>query len=378
MKTEPYRINEEDVQEILLQGLNRTSNAVTVTEWKPLEEPGPEIIYTNNAFTQISGWTIEEVLGRSPRFQHGPDTSEATRKYIRNHLDEKKGVSTEILNYRKDGTSYWADLTIFPHTDDRKLWLAIKKDITARKLQEIKLESENRQLQSAVLTARKMIAMIAHDLRGPIAGIADSLEYLTTEKDSLDHDTRNSFIELLSTSSKSVRHLVDNILQWSVHQEYSITVEPVPCTILSMMDDVLNLYKVALQEKDITIHNAIPPKFTLFSDEHLLNAVLRNIISNAIKHSPVKGRIAIEIHEHAHGTWITVTNDGKAIFSDTEMHPLTDELLYELNKERKHHGLGLIMCRDFMIKMGGMVSIGNAPGGGTRVRIECPEKALIH
>lgn len=94
------------------------------------------VIYANPAFTRITGYEVEEVLGRNPRFLQGPDTSQATRMAIREALAAGKPVRVEILNYRKDGTPYWADLSIVPVADEQgeiTHYVSTQMDITQRK-----------------------------------------------------------------------------------------------------------------------------------------------------------------------------------------------------------------------------------------------------
>lgn len=94
------------------------------------------IIYANPAFTRITGYEVEEVLGRNPRFLQGPDTSQATRMAIREALAAGKPVHVEILNYRKDGSPYWLDLSIVPVRDEQgeiTHYVSSQMDITERK-----------------------------------------------------------------------------------------------------------------------------------------------------------------------------------------------------------------------------------------------------
>ncbi|MEO1766111.1 putative bifunctional diguanylate cyclase/phosphodiesterase [Thiobacter aerophilum] len=94
------------------------------------------IIYANPAFTRITGYEVEEVLGKNPRFLQGPDTSQATRMAIREALAAGKPVHVEILNYRKDGTPYWLDLSIVPVRDEQgeiTHFVSSQMDITERK-----------------------------------------------------------------------------------------------------------------------------------------------------------------------------------------------------------------------------------------------------
>ncbi len=127
------------------QIVERAQDVIIVTEAAPLDEPGPRIVYVNPAFTRLTGYTPEEVIGRSPRFlQHPPAVDPDTLRAIRRGLESAEGFHGPILNFGKDGTSYWLDMRIFPLCDDQGRvthFAAIERDVTARMLREMELHS---------------------------------------------------------------------------------------------------------------------------------------------------------------------------------------------------------------------------------------------
>lgn len=112
------------------------SDAVIVTEAEPLTENGPKIVYVNNAFTDITGYTPEEVLGQTPRILQGPDTEDSTKSRIHDSLLRGEPSREEILNYSKAGTPYWLDMNIVPLRNsfgDITYFAAVERDITEQK-----------------------------------------------------------------------------------------------------------------------------------------------------------------------------------------------------------------------------------------------------
>ncbi len=123
---------EVDAQQrrLLSTAVEASSQGVMITNAKQ------EIVYINPAFTQMSGYALEEVVGMTPRFLQGAETSEAARAQIREALAAAKPVRVEILNYHKSGRPYWLDLSIVPVRDDEgelTHFVAIEVDITERK-----------------------------------------------------------------------------------------------------------------------------------------------------------------------------------------------------------------------------------------------------
>ena len=124
---------------LLGTSIARLNDIVIITEVSPLDEPGPRIVFVNDAFVRRTGYSREEALGRSPRFLQGPKTQRAELDRIGAALKEMKPVRAELINYRKNGEEFWLDLDLVPIADDRGQFthfVAVERDITRRKLSE--------------------------------------------------------------------------------------------------------------------------------------------------------------------------------------------------------------------------------------------------
>ncbi len=131
---------EQDAELRFLRSIVENANdAILVTEAEPFEEPGPRIVYVNETFTRMTGYTLEDVKGKTPRILQGPNTDPEPRRKIREALELWKPVRVELLNYRKDGTEFWVELNIVPVADDRGWythWVSVQRDVTERKQEE--------------------------------------------------------------------------------------------------------------------------------------------------------------------------------------------------------------------------------------------------
>lgn len=120
----------------LIEIIENANDVIIVTKADTIDPPGPEIIYVNEAFTELTGYSAEEALGNTPRMLQGPETRESARESIKNALLKKIPHRTEILNYAKDGTPYWLDLSIIPLHDNNgevKYFAAIERDLSKQK-----------------------------------------------------------------------------------------------------------------------------------------------------------------------------------------------------------------------------------------------------
>ncbi|MCC6731555.1 MAG: PAS domain S-box protein [Chthonomonadales bacterium] len=143
--------------------------AVLVTEAAPLDRPGPRIVYVNPAFERLTGYSRREVIGHTPRMLQGPRTDRRRLETVRASLQRERPITTQITNYRKDGSEFLLQIDISPIRDgDGRLthWLAIERDVSGRARAEQDLRESEARLRSIVETA--VDGMIAIDEAGVV------------------------------------------------------------------------------------------------------------------------------------------------------------------------------------------------------------------
>lgn len=152
--------------------VEKANDVILITEAEPFNKPGPGIVYVNPAFTQMTGYTPEEVLGKTPRILQGPDTDLAVNAQIRASLQKWKPVQVEVLNYRKDGTKFWSELNIVPIADETGWythWVSVQRDVTARKAEQARSEQINQELERRVQERTGALAAVNAALEAEIA-----------------------------------------------------------------------------------------------------------------------------------------------------------------------------------------------------------------
>ena len=137
------RHKSEEQLRLLESSIARLNDIVMITEAGPFSAPGPRIVFVNEAFERRTGYTREEVLGRTPRLLQGPDTQRGELDHIRAALEQWEPVRVDLINYKKNGDPFWVDLDVSPVWDSsRKLthWVAVGRDISERKSAEEKIQ----------------------------------------------------------------------------------------------------------------------------------------------------------------------------------------------------------------------------------------------
>jgi len=139
-------VRENVFVKLLEQAVDHTRIGITITD--PNQHDNP-IIYCNEGFLKLSGYTEEEVLGENCRFLQGEETKQESKNQLREAIQSKQQVSVEILNYRKDGDIFWNDLHIDPiyiEEEDQYYFVGIQKDITEQKKSEEQLKTTYKEI----------------------------------------------------------------------------------------------------------------------------------------------------------------------------------------------------------------------------------------
>ncbi|MFM6157797.1 MAG: PAS domain S-box protein, partial [Sphaerospermopsis kisseleviana] len=154
-----------------------TNDAILITESESIDESGPRILYMNQAFTRMTGYTPEEVLGKTPRILQGPKTDPVALERIRNALLSWETVTVEMINYRQDGSEFWVEFNLVPVADQKGYythWIAVQRDITERKRIEEALRRSEEKFRSLIENTLDIITIL--DSEGTIQYISPSVE----------------------------------------------------------------------------------------------------------------------------------------------------------------------------------------------------------
>ncbi len=186
------------------QALAQLRESILITDAQ-LDAPGPHIVYVNDAFTRMTGWQAEEVIGKNPRFLQGPKTTRKTMDRLRLNLENGERFTGEDINYRKDGSEFYIDWYIEPMRNvhgEITHFVAVQRDV-----------SEQRALEKNLLVAQRLESIgllasgIAHDLNNVFAPILIVPQILRQQVDDSGQE------ELLALMESSARRGIDLVKQ---------------------------------------------------------------------------------------------------------------------------------------------------------------------
>lgn len=196
-------------------------DVIIVTKSFPINEPGPEIVYVNKAFTDLTGYTQQDVIGKNPRILQSSETNAETKKLIRLGLEQKSPVRATIKNYSKNGDEYWLDLSILPLKDSKGIvthFVAIERDITEQKNIETNLEVLSRtDSLTGLLNRRAFDEFLENELsrfkrNGEIYSLLMlDIDHFKSINDQYGHATGDDAIQLITQACQSNLRLHDQM-----------------------------------------------------------------------------------------------------------------------------------------------------------------------
>ncbi len=232
-------------------------------------------------------------------------------------------------------------------------------DITDRKISEEALKESEAKLKEINASKDKFFSIIAHDLKNPFNGIIGFSNILKEETNELDVPTIQQYANMINKAALQVFRLLENLLSWARIQQNQVSLNPTTLMLKEITNDAISLLKENANKKRITIANNIPDELNIKADSEMLNTIIRNLLSNAIKFTPSNGKIELNAVEEKNHVEISVKDNGKGISKEnlSKLFKLDSSYSTPGTEKEEGTGLGLILCKEFVEKHGGTISV---------------------
>ena len=364
--------------DIFFAAIETTRMPMLVTDPRQPDNP---IVFANRAFISMSGYSAEDVMGRNCRFLQGPETNRDTITEIRQAIEERREVTTEILNYRKDGSTFWNALFVSPVYDEHGnlvYFFASQLDVSRRRDAESALSRSQRMEALGQLTGG-----ISHDFNNLLQVISGHLDILrmNLERDEINAALAKKSVQTARNAVSKAATLTQQLLAFSrkQHQEgRQINLNAAVKGITELVHETLG--------SGIAVQTILAPELpNCRVDPSQLEMSLLNILVNARDALPDGGKVVIETKtvnvtpEDVHAfsglrpgryAAVAVTDNGTGI--PAEIIGRVMDPFFTTKEEGKGTGLGLSMVYGFAKQSGGQASIYSEVGQGTTVRLYFP------
>lgn len=370
--TERKKIEKDNLA--LSTAVKQSPTSIIITDTQGIIE------YTNPKFTEITGYTYDEVIGKNPNILKTGHTVSEDYKKLWETITNGNTWRGEFLNKRKNGDHYWELASISPIIDENETiikYIAVKEDITERKKTEDALIHSEKELMQANATKNMFFSIIAHDLKGPVGNFIQLLDLLKENFNEISDEEKLDYINMLLGLSGKTNKLLDDLLLWARIQMNTLEFDINKVNLKALVNFSMSFVEEKAIEKNIKIISDID-NISVKINESSVNTVIRNLLSNSIKFSHKNSKVYIksEISESTNSIEISVKDNGVGIPKESIDNLFKIETTfstYGTNKE-KGTGLGLIICKELIEKNNGIIRVESEEKVGSTFYITLPIK----
>ncbi len=367
---EPGVLNPQDLLDAFMKSGERMSvlhravesarNGIVITD---PNSPDNVIVYTNTAFLELTGYSLNEVIGSNCRFLQGMDRDQPQLATVRKALQEAVPCMEVLRNYKKDGTMFFNELSLAPVFDNGGAliyFIGVQNDITARKEQEKRVS--------------EFYSMVSHELRTPLSSIRASLDLVSDGSAGRIPDSAKRLIQIANQNAERLSKLVDDILdlkkiesgKMSLHYQM---VEP---------GSVVNLVNESLQQlassSNIELLSDVACTRQFCADPDRIMQVLTNLVANAIKFSPPGGSVTVRVEDAGNSVKFIIIDQGPGIApgDQAKLFMKFQQLDSSDTRPQTGTGLGLSISKAIVQLHGGEIGVESKVGHGSKFWIVLP------
>ena len=357
---------EEQRLKLLETVITQSRDSIIITEPDSDNLTVPKIIYTNPAFTNMSGYESDEILGKTPEIFKGPNSDELEYSKLINAIKDKKECLIETISYKKSREEYWVRFSMIPiYNSENKVshWISIQRDVTEEKNQEKEKEQLIRELTQNNKDLKQFSYITSHNLRAPLSNLIGLLNLI--------EDTPNDnqeLKELIGGFSKSTHLLNDTINDLakvmiikdnpSILKE-EILVKGIFENVFCQLNSQIELYKPIIK---LDFEKAT----TLYVNKAYIESILMNLLTNSIKYKSENRKLKISIATSQINDTVVLTFKDNGIGIDLERNYDKVFGLYQrFHNYPDSKGLGLYLVKSQVETMGGIIDIESEVNKGT-------------
>lgn len=361
---------EEQRLRLLETVITQTKDAVMITDIDTSKSAIPNIIFVNSAFTDMTGYPAEEVIGKSPEMFFGKKSDILEFDKLKTAIQEYKECFIETISYKKSDEEFWVNFSMIPVTDkdgEHSHWISIQRDVTEEKEKEKEREQLIRELTQNNKDLKQFSYITSHNLRAPLSnltGLLNLIEDITIEDPELK-EIINGFSKSTHLLNETINDLVKVIIikdNPSIQRE-KVLIKDVFENVFNQLSFLISVNKPILKIdlEDVTI---------LDINKSYLESIFLNLLTNAIKYRDPSRQLRVTISTKVVDDDLIITFKDNGIGIDLEKNMDKIFGLYQrFHNYPDSKGLGLYLVKSQVESMGGTISVASTVGKGTTFTI---------
>ncbi|WP_405294017.1 ATP-binding protein [Algibacter sp. Ld11] len=335
-----------------------------------------KIFEVNKSLETISDYKTEDLIGINSEELNLWGQKGDRQKFLSSLSTNGYVKDNEYVFRKKSGELFPGLITAqIININNEDCIISVINDISNRKKAELNLRNSEATLRELNSTKDKFFSIIAHDLRTPFNGIIGFSQILSQQIKENNYEDIDEYAEIIQTSSEHAMALLSNLMEWSRSQSGQIKFNPQYIDLIALTQTTVELLKTSAEQKQININLNTPANIIIYADKEMIETVLRNIISNALKFTPKNGVITIHAEEKNTEHIISITDNGVGIPQDNLEKLFKIDRSYSTagTNDESGTGLGLILCKDFIDYHKGKIWVKSEIGKGTSIFFSLPK-----
>ncbi|HIC44946.1 MAG TPA: response regulator [Sulfurimonas sp.] len=345
--------------------LNEYTNAIDSSAIVAKTDTKGIITYANKIFCRVSGYEKQELIGVNHNIVRHKDTSKAFYQDMWKEIKSNHIFQGTIKNRKKDGSTYYIDLTIVPLSDPMQgvlEYISIGYDVT-------KLVSAKEEAHQASMAKERFLSAMSHEIRTPLNAILGFVSVLEEQnKDELGQH----YLSIISRSGKQLLHLINDILDFSKINHSQIKIHNEVFHTHETFSHLIDLFSQSAKEKSIVFKAELSkdiPSY-IYADLMRIQQIISNLLSNAIKFTENHGEVQISITNEKRNLIIKVKDNGIGISKENQDNVFKPFI--QAQKDHEGTGLGLAITRELITAMKGQINLESIQGKGSCFTVSLP------
>jgi PAS domain S-box-containing protein len=337
------------------------------------------IEYVNPKFTEITGYSAEEAMGKNPRILKSGNTSNVVYKQMWDTISTGGVWSGELLNRKKNGELFWEEVkvaSIKNEEDEIINYIAIKDDISVRKRMEAELLVAKNKAEESDKLKSAFLANMSHEIRTPLNSIIGFSELLADLH--FDIEEKDEFIGHIISSGNSLLGIINDIMDISKIESGMVSIRTREVQVLQIVTEIRKQFLMRFEKKGIDFRIEYENELgsvQVLADPERLNQIFNNLVSNALKFT-TDGFVILKYSMLGTMVKFEVKDSGIGIPADYHSKIFDRFSQVEASNSRRYggNGLGLAITKNLIELMGGSIWLESEPGEGTSFYFTLPSK----
>lgn len=368
------RKKEEAWLKLLESVIMNATDGVSIIKIDDTDTMHYKFIFVNDAYCKITGYSMNELMGKSPSILQGEKTGSKEIQMVRENMQRFESCKTEIISYKKNGQEFWSSFAYFPIKDSNgryKHWIAIIRDISEQKLLEENYLKAKGKAEAASKAKSEFLANMSHEIRTPLNSVIGFSDLMMKTK--LDA-TQQQYNTAVFQSANSLLDIINEILDFSKIEAGKLEIDIHKTDMLDLSYQVSDVICYQAFKKNLELLLNIElglPRF-IWIDSIRIRQILINLMGNAVKFTPA-GEIELKIEtisqssENKRVIRFSVRDTGIGINPENRQKIFNAFSQEDASTNRKYGGtgLGLSISKQLLGLMGSKLQLQSAPGMGS-------------